>query len=96
MLDKTRIDKALYTNNPDGIPISLVSTYNEESQAEWVAKEISKVMKYSKNLIEYKDIAVLMRMNFISQQFEKVFRKHKIPFSIVSEISYISMNADKL
>jgi DNA helicase-2/ATP-dependent DNA helicase PcrA len=62
----------------------LISTHNEESQAEWVAKEIKKVMTYSKGLIQYKDIAVLMRMNFISQQFEKVFRKHKIPFSIVS------------
>lgn len=87
-LDKTRIDKALYTNNPDGIPISLISTHNEESQAEWVAKEIKKVMTYSKGLIQYKDIAVLMRMNFISQQFEKVFRKHKIPFSIVSWIIF--------
>ncbi|KAI8337373.1 P-loop containing nucleoside triphosphate hydrolase protein [Choanephora cucurbitarum] len=81
--DRTRIDKALYTNNPKGIPIVLNRPKNEFSQATFVAKEISRVIKYSKGLINYKDIAVLMRMNFISQQFEQVFRSHKIPFTIV-------------
>ncbi|KAI9478113.1 MAG: P-loop containing nucleoside triphosphate hydrolase protein [Benjaminiella poitrasii] len=81
--DKTRIDKSLYTNNPEGIPIHLVKTRDEDSQAELVAKEIKKVVTYSKGLIQYKDIAVLMRMNFISQQFERTFRSHKIPFTIV-------------
>ena len=84
LLDRTRIDKALYTNNPKGIPIVLNRPRNESSQAAFVAKEINRVIKYSKGLINYKDIAVLMRMNFISQQFEQVFRSHKIPFTIVS------------
>ncbi|KAI7903351.1 P-loop containing nucleoside triphosphate hydrolase protein [Cokeromyces recurvatus] len=81
--DKTRIDKSLYTNNPEGVPICLIKTRDEDSQAELVAKEIKKVVTYSKGLIQYKDIAVLMRMNFISQQFERAFRNHKIPFTIV-------------
>lgn len=74
----------MYTSNPIGIPISLISTHNEDSQAEFVAKEIKKVIKYSKGLVDYKDFAVLMRMNYISRQFESTFRKHRIPFTIAS------------
>lgn len=83
-IDVKRIDKSLFTNNPRGIPISLISTRNEDEQAEFVAKEIKKVIKYSKGLVTYKDFAVLMRMNYISQKFEATFRKQRIPFTIVS------------
>ncbi|CAO0794680.1 unnamed protein product [Mucor circinelloides] len=81
--DVKRIDKSLFTNNPRGIPISLISTRNEDEQAEFVAKEIKKVIKYSKGLVTYKDFAVLMRMNYISQKFEATFRKQRIPFTII-------------
>ncbi|KAK4518171.1 uncharacterized protein ATC70_001522 [Mucor velutinosus] len=81
--DVKRIDKSLYTNNPVGIPISRISTYDEDEQATFVAKEIKKVMKYSKGLLDYKDFAVLMRMNYISQKFEATFRKYRIPFTII-------------
>lgn len=63
--------------------MALVATYDAQSEAEFVAAEIHKAIKYSKGLIQYKDIAILMRMNFISQQFENVFRKQKIPFTMV-------------
>lgn len=82
-LDKKRHDKNLYTNNPAGVPISFIDTPNEETQAEFVAAEIKRVIKYSKGLITFKDIAVLMRMNYISQKFEHTFRKHKIPYTVV-------------
>ncbi|KAI8638789.1 P-loop containing nucleoside triphosphate hydrolase protein [Parasitella parasitica] len=81
--DVTRIDKSLYTNNPVGIPISILSTRNEDTQAEFVAKEIKKVIKYSKGLVSFKDFAVLMRSNFTSRKFEATFRKLRIPFSII-------------
>ncbi|CEP07455.1 hypothetical protein [Parasitella parasitica] len=76
--DDTRIDKALYTNNPVGIPITILSTRNEDTQAEFVAKEIKKVIKYSKGLLSFKDFAVLMRMNSTSLKFESTFRNRII------------------
>ncbi|KAF1803631.1 P-loop containing nucleoside triphosphate hydrolase protein [Mucor lusitanicus] len=81
--DVKRIDKSLYTNNPAGIPISLISLRDEDDQATFVAKEIKKIIKYSKGLLDYKDFAVLMRMNYISQKFEATFRSHRIPFTII-------------
>lgn len=84
--DSSRFNKSLRTNNPDGKPIFRITTDDEESQAEFVANEIKKIISGSKGLINYKDIAVLMRMNFISRQFEGAFKCHKIPFTIVSSI----------
>ncbi|KAI9246993.1 P-loop containing nucleoside triphosphate hydrolase protein [Helicostylum pulchrum] len=82
MQDAERMNKALYTNNPVGIPISLIKTADEKKQAEYVAYEISKVVDYSKGLIQYKDIAILIRANFITHQFERILRKHQIPFNL--------------
>ena len=81
--DKKRINKSLYTNNPEGIPMSLISTANSQTEAEFVATEIKKAMHYSKGILEYKDFAVLMRMNFLSEKFEHAFREHNIPYTMV-------------
>lgn len=86
LLDTDRISKALYTNNPVGPPISLISTINETEQAKYIASEIEKVIASSNGLIQYNDIAVLMRANFISQKFERIFRAKQIPFALVSLI----------
>lgn len=85
-VDSSRFDKSLRTTNPDGKPIFRISTENENSQAEFVATEIQKMIRGSMGLINYKDIAVLMRMNFLSRHFEEVFKYHKIPFTIVNLI----------
>ncbi|KAG1474507.1 hypothetical protein G6F56_000323 [Rhizopus delemar] len=81
--DPDRLDKSLYTDNPGGIPISIITVYDQTKQADFVASEIRKVINYSKGLIQYKDIAVLMRMNFISNDIEMAFRNHKIPHVVV-------------
>ncbi|KAI8088310.1 P-loop containing nucleoside triphosphate hydrolase protein [Thamnidium elegans] len=81
--DHSRVSKTLYTNNPRGVPMSLVSVQNSAAEAGFVAAEIKKAVKNSKGLIQYKDIVVLMRMNFISREFESVFRLNKIPFTMV-------------
>lgn len=83
-LDASRFNKSLRTDNPDGKPIFRISADDEESQAEMVADEIKNMIKKSNGLIEYKDIAILLRMNYMSRHFESVFRQEKIPYAIVS------------
>ncbi|KAI9359000.1 P-loop containing nucleoside triphosphate hydrolase protein [Pilaira anomala] len=80
--DTERMTKALYTNNPVGPPIALIDTINETKQAVFVATEIEKVVACSNGLIQYKNIAVLMRANFISEKFERIFRACQIPFHL--------------
>ncbi|KAI9256138.1 P-loop containing nucleoside triphosphate hydrolase protein [Helicostylum pulchrum] len=81
--DQSRVSKTLYTNNPRGVPMSVITPQNSEDEANFVAAEIKKTIRNSKGLIQYKDIAVLMRMNFISRAFESTFRLNKIPFTMV-------------
>ncbi|CEG78325.1 hypothetical protein RMATCC62417_12954 [Rhizopus microsporus] len=81
--DPDRIEKSLFTDNPRGIPISIISVHDHLKQSEFVASEIRKVVTYSKGLIQYKDIAILMRMNYISNDLETAFRNHKIPYVVV-------------
>ncbi|KAG4065602.1 hypothetical protein HA402_012592 [Bradysia odoriphaga] len=81
--DKSRIEKSLHTDNPIGKPILKIQTSDESAQAQFVAKEIKKIIEGSKGMVGYKDFAVLMRMNATSQQFEQCFRANKIPFTIV-------------
>lgn len=83
-IDQDRTQKTSFTNNPRGIPIVLLTTRNEKSQAELVAKEINRVIEGSKGLLEYKDVAILMRANHSSEQFERVLRAYEIPFKYVS------------
>ena len=82
--DPDRVEKSIFTDNPRGIPISIISVQDHLKQAEFVASEIRKVVTYSKGLIQYKDIAILMRMNYISNDLETAFRNHKIPYVVVS------------
>ncbi|KAI9253027.1 P-loop containing nucleoside triphosphate hydrolase protein [Sporodiniella umbellata] len=88
--DSTRIDKTLFTKNGNGIPISLASVGDQKNQAEFVACEIRKIISYSKGLINYSDIAVLMRMNFISNDVENAFRSHSIPYVVVGGERFFS------
>lgn len=82
-IDQSRVSKTLYTNNPRGVPMSIIKTQDSEAEASFVAAEIKRAIRESKGLIQYKDIAVLMRMNFISRAFESTFRLNKIPFAMV-------------
>ncbi|KAL9556856.1 hypothetical protein MBANPS3_001678 [Mucor bainieri] len=79
---KTQNVANIETSNPQGVPISLISVYNEFEQAEFVACEIKRMVRASKGLIKYGDCAVLIRMHSISHHFESTFRRHQIPFNI--------------
>lgn len=59
-------------------------TGDEEEQAEFVAREIKRVVIYSKGLITFNDIVILMRANQTSFLFERVFRARKVPFTVVN------------
>ena len=56
-----RLDKNLWTNNPDGARVEEFSSYNEAEEAEYVADCINNLVTYSG--YKYSDFAVLMRVN---------------------------------
>lgn len=82
-IDPDRIPKSLYTDNVEGIPVSFLRASTSELEAETVAQEIERLVKYSKGLLTYKDIAVLVRINFMTRSIEQSLNALHIPYVVV-------------
>ncbi|KAI8330577.1 P-loop containing nucleoside triphosphate hydrolase protein [Chlamydoabsidia padenii] len=86
--DTERIDKGLYTRNSAGTPLSLLNCKTEQDEGRVIADEIIRTIEYSHGLIQYKDIAVLVRMHYLTQNMESVFNKSKIPYEIIGGVRF--------
>ncbi len=74
-----RLDKKLWTENFDGELPTVYKATNEKEEARFVAKQIQKFVSIG---YHYNDIAVLMRANSLSRNFEEAFLEAKIPHRI--------------
>lgn len=75
----TRLNKNMWTDKKGGDKPTLYNAYDERDEAVYVAKTIEKLVCQG---YEYKDIAVLMRMNALSRSFEEAFLSYNIPHRI--------------
>ena len=75
-----RLDKNLWTDNPDGAKVEEFSSYNEAEEAEYVAECINNLVTYSG--YSYKDCAVLMRVNSLSRLVEEKLLMYNIPYKV--------------
>ncbi len=80
--NRYRRGKTLWTENPEGEKIKLISTRDEIEEAE-------KVVQYIFNSGRpYKDFVILYRTNAQSRSFEQVLRNYNIPYTIVGGIKF--------
>ena len=75
-----RKGKTLWTDNGTGEKVQLQTVFNESAEADFVAGCILK--DYSAGR-DWKDNAVLYRMNAQSNQLEKAFKRNAIPYKII-------------
>ncbi len=75
-----RLDKNLWTENPDGAKVEEFSSYNEAEEAEYVAECINNLVTYGG--YSYKDFAVLMRVNSLSRLIEEKLLMYNIPYKV--------------
>lgn len=75
-----RLDKNLWTDNPDGTKVEEYSCYNESEEAEYVASSINNLVTYSG--YNYKDFAILMRVNSLSRLIEEKLLMYNIPYKV--------------
>ena len=75
----TRLDKNMWTEQGDGEKPVLYNAYDERDEALYVAKNVETLHSQG---YDYKDIAVLMRMNALSRSFEEAFLSYNIPYRI--------------
>ena len=77
--NSSRFDKNMWTDKEGGQKPVLYNAYDERDEALFVAKTINKLKNQG---YEYKDIAVLMRINALSRSFEEAFLSYNIPHRI--------------
>ncbi|KAI7880336.1 P-loop containing nucleoside triphosphate hydrolase protein [Lichtheimia hyalospora FSU 10163] len=87
-IDTERIAKSLFTGNADGVPISLLRMTTDTLEAHSVADEVKRVIEYSGGLINYKDIAILVRMNFMTRSIEQALNALGIPYIVVGGVKF--------
>ncbi len=78
--NKRRKEKKLFTDNPKGEKVALVSLYDENTEAQFIAQQSQKEIE---NGISARDIAVLYRANFQSRALEEAFLVNKVPYQVL-------------
>ena len=77
--NENRVKKELFTEEESDDLIVHYSGAGQEYEANWVANKIEDL---SANLVDYKDIAILYRSNYLSRSLEKGLLDYQIPYVI--------------
>ncbi|HSD63362.1 MAG TPA: UvrD-helicase domain-containing protein, partial [Ignavibacteriaceae bacterium] len=84
--NKEQIIKTLWTENNDGERLTLVKCADEKDEAFQIAKFIKH--EISKKKLSLNDFGILYRTNAQSRALEDIFRREKIPYTIVGGIEF--------
>lgn len=84
--NKIRIDKDMFTTNPNGVDIVHYHAKSDFDEGLFVACEIQKLAKEKQ--LKYADFAILYRANHVSRMIEQALIKEGIPYSIWSGIRF--------
>jgi DNA helicase-2/ATP-dependent DNA helicase PcrA len=84
--NKSYFPKNLSTQNKDGELLTLVKCADEKDEAFQLSKFIKKEIQKKK--LAYKDFAILYRINAQSRTLEDIFKKEKIPFTIIGGVEF--------
>ena len=79
--NRTRSDKALWTDSGDGEPIAIIVAEDEESEARQVVEQLQ-LAQYQQRR-PWRDFAILYRSNAQSRAFEESLRMEGIPYILV-------------
>jgi DNA helicase-2/ATP-dependent DNA helicase PcrA len=96
-----RTDKKLWTENDGGRPIQRFEAYNEEEEAEWIARQIEGLVggrgsaltrraDDEEGAVRPQDIAVMYRMNAQSRAIEESFLRYGIRYQLVGGTRFYS------
>ncbi|MBI2858525.1 MAG: DUF3553 domain-containing protein, partial [Chloroflexi bacterium] len=80
--NQKRKPKELWTENEPGEAISVVETYNEQEEAQFVVNEIEQLVQSDR--FRYGDCAVMYRTNAQSRALEEAFIRYGLPFRLIA------------
>ncbi|MFL5722149.1 MAG: ATP-dependent helicase [Chloroflexota bacterium] len=99
--NSARKDKKLWTENEGGVRIQRFEAYNEEEEAEWVARQVEGMIggrgttltrRADDDEVRFRarDIAVMYRMNAQSRAIEESFLRYGIRYQLVGGTRFYS------
>lgn len=84
--NRRRKQKALYTENDEGRPVSLISYTTGQDEAELIAERIADDIRAGKR--RPRDFAIFYRVNALSRSLEFALRQHGIPYQMVNGLEF--------
>lgn len=81
-----RIEQELFTENDQGVLISIVSTSTEEEEARQVLGEVQRLME--KESVPLRDCVVTYRVNAQSRALEEACLRYGVPYKIVGGVRF--------
>jgi DNA helicase-2/ATP-dependent DNA helicase PcrA len=81
-----QLEKTLWTENNDGEKVSVIKCADEKDEAHQIAKYIKK--EITKKKLSHKDFTILYRTNAQSRVLEDIFRKEKLPYTIIGGVEF--------
>lgn len=80
--NQQRKPKNLWTDNEPGTPTTVVETYTEQEEAQFVVSEIEQLV--SRGEFKLGDFAVMYRTNAQSRALEEAFIRYGVPYKLVA------------
>ncbi len=84
--NKIRVDKDMFTQNPEGVEVVHFHGKNDYEEGLWVANEIKRLVKDES--CKHSDFAILYRANHISRSIEQSLIRENIPYSVFGGIRF--------
>ncbi|MDK8240051.1 MAG: UvrD-helicase domain-containing protein [Gemella morbillorum] len=81
-----RKDKALWSENKGGDKITVYSAANDKDETDDIAK---KILDLKAQDIDYKDIAILYRANYLSRSMENSCMAFGIPYKLIGSLKFL-------
>lgn len=81
-----RSKKTLWTENPEGAPVTLIEQTNERTEAEFILTEIASLGRAEHRPAA--DFAVLYRTNAQSRILEEMFLRYNVPYKLVGALRF--------
>jgi superfamily I DNA/RNA helicase len=85
--NKTRHEKELWSNCGEGNNIRFIESDSGIEESQFIADSITD-LHAGKDLLPYKDIAILYRSNYLSREVENALRNSHIPYRLVGGQSF--------
>lgn len=84
--NKKRFDKTLFTEKEGGKRVEVFNAYNDREEVDYVMRNINDLVTLTD--VSYGEIAVLMRANSLSRQFEEALTLYNMPYRVYGGIRF--------